>query len=468
MNDTASPQPRVVSGLGEAAAQKRDSNAAKPRPAIRLDAQTYSRSQDCVQCGLCLPACPTYLTTGKEADSPRGRIRLIKGLADARIEPTKAVTNHLDLCLDCRACETACPSGVVYHELIETTRAELKHVPVANETAINELVRAFMFNVLPYAPRLRLAVLPVRALQKFGVWRFLISTALGKILPRRLRQMMIMLPAQGPLWERTLDEHYPADSVKGKQPTTATLFIGCAGSVLFQNVNRQTIELLQHAGCGVNVPRTQVCCGAIHHHNGDVEQARAFARMNIDTFMRDTDDPSSYIVNNIAGCGAILKEYGHLLRDDPVYAERAAAFANRVRDISELLVQLGPPSKNQHHATKTPHHHTTYHDACHLAHAQGITDEPREMLGWIEGLEVIPLPESDMCCGAAGTYSLTQPEMAAELGERKIRNIQATGAKVCVTGNPGCAMQIQAIADRLGVDLKVVHPVTLLHEACNV
>ena len=485
--------PKIVSGLGVTADPPCAATTNPSLPQIQLDDHAYRQAQSCVQCGLCLPACPTYTETGLEADSPRGRIRLMKGLADGRIGASQPVVQHLDLCLDCRACETACPSGVQYHELIEQTRATLPHgLPNAAQpqTLADEIVHAMCFDVMPYAHRLKLAMLPARLLQHLGLWRLLTQSKLSSVLPPGLLKLMGMLPTQGPMWEPPLAKHYPAMPLLGcsektgtgslfrfekgacpgpapdnsRNPTVA-FFAGCIGSALFGQVNRQTIQLLQHAGCDVVVPSTQQCCGAIHHHAGNTDQAKHFALANIDAFENTHHDypQSDYIVNNIAGCGAMLKDYAHLLRDDGAYADRALAFTSRVRDISELLVQLElPPPSHPHPPARN---NVTYHDACHLAHAQGITNPPRQMLDSIPGLNLIPLPESDMCCGAAGTYSLAQPGMATQLGQRKAQHIQQTGATVCATGNIGCAMQIQYEADRLGINLRVVHPVTLLHES---
>lgn len=446
MTDAADASPRVVSGLGDTSARKH-SLAVLP-----LDPRTYSRALDCVHCGLCLPACPTYVTTGLEADSPRGRIMLMRGLAEGRIDPTRQVTRHLDLCLDCRACETACPSGVVYHELIEETREKLR--PSERSPLGRRCVDLIVRHVLPYPTRLRIALLMPRLLQRVGAWSA-VSNWAERFLPGELGKLQRMLPEHGPVWGRALRDRYPAD-----QPKLRVGFLaGCAGSVLFQDVNRQSVELLRHLGCEVLVPGGQCCCGAIDHHGGAAERARAKARRNIDAFLPEGRPAVDRIVTPIAGCGAMLREVDHLLRDDPRYADRAKAFAGRVRDISELLLELDPQPA---HAIDQ---HVTYHDACHLAHAQGVTAAPRELLERIDGLTLIPLPESDMCCGAAGTYNLTEPEMSQTLAERKVRHIASTGASVCVTGNAGCAMQIESESRRLGKPIEAVHPVTLLHRA---
>lgn len=450
---------RVISGLAEPV----DLQAAAHAD-LKLDARTYDRSLDCVHCGLCLPACPTYTQNGLEADSPRGRIYLMKGLAEGRISATDQVVSHLDLCLDCRACETACPSGVVYHELIEATRAAM--APSRRRGPVEWLIDFIFYRIFPYPRRLKLAVLPARLMQRSGLWNLVTQGPLTRLLPASLGKMQQMLPPEGPLWEKGLATTYPAAAPDGRKRATVAVLAGCVGSVMFQHVNRQMIHLLQHAGCDVIVPPDQACCGAILHHGGQVDEAAQFARLNIDAFTRinrgtaDGEADIDFVVTNIAGCGAMLRDYGHLLRDDPHYADRAERFEAKVRDISEVLADL-LPGPAPHAIERT----VTYHDACHLAHAQKVTGPPRQLLATIPGLQVIPLPENDMCCGAAGTYNLAQPAMARELAERKIGHIKGTGSPMCVTGNVGCAMQIQSEADRLGEDLQVVHPVTLLHEA---
>jgi glycolate oxidase iron-sulfur subunit len=434
---------------------------------LPLDPRTYDRALSCVHCGLCLPACPTYTQTFHEADSPRGRIQLMRGLAEGVIEPTESVRKHLDLCLDCRACETACPSGVVYHELIEETRSLLdKSTPL---TLQGRFMRWVFFNVFVHPTRLKLALLPARLMQKVGLYGLLRKSGLFKLLPTQLRKMEQMLPAEGKVWPRALPEQVARST--GASPvndlhrpdaraTRVVFFPGCIGSVMFERVNRQAVELLAACGADVVVPRSQACCGAIHHHNGAWEPAVDFAKRNIDAALPKDGPGADRIVSTIAGCGAMLKDYDHLLRDDPAYAERAKQFVARVRDVSEVLVELGLPEMR--HAVNAT---VTYHDACHLAHAQKVTSAPRKLLAAIPGLKLVPLAESDMCCGAAGTYNLTQPEMATDLAGRKIGHIERTGAALCATGNVGCAMHIQSEAAARGRTFDVVHPVELLHRA---
>ncbi len=441
-------------------------NAASPLP---LDPRAYARGLSCVHCGLCLPVCPTYTETGHEADSPRGRIQLMLALADQQIAPTPSVRQHLDLCLDCRACETACPSGVIYHELIEDAR--LRFTQQGQPVVKSRLLRWIFFHLLTRPDRLKWAILPARLMQKIGLHDLLRRIGAFRLLPSSLGKMVQMLPDNGRLWPQPLPEilrarrTYSSDAEPGRPSDIppvkrVAFFAGCVGSVMFDTVNRQAVELLAAAGCDVVVPPAQTCCGAIHHHNGDAVSAEEMARRNIDTFLPENAPQVDVIVTTIAGCGAMLREYDVLLRDDPKYAARARDFVAKVRDVTEVLAELKLPAM--------PHRveaRVTYHDACHLAHAQRVTAAPRRLLAQIPGIRLVPLPESDMCCGAAGTYNLTQPEMATRLAERKLRNIDTTGASICAAANVGCAMHIQSQAAARGTSLKVVHPVELLHQA---
>ena len=423
---------------------------------LGIDPRAYERGLGCVHCGLCLPACPTYTQTGHEGESPRGRIQLMLGLAERKIEPTASVRAHLDLCLDCRGCETACPSGVVYHELLEETRGRL----AATEplTAQDRMMRWLFFHVFVHPTRLKLALLPARLLQKVGLYGVLRKTGLLRLLPARLRKMEQMLPPTGRVWPAKLPERVAAATTG---TCTVGFFSGCIGSVMFDDVNRKAVELIAAAGATVVAPRAQGCCGAIHHHNGTHGPAVELARRNIDVFLPNDGLAVDFVATNIAGCGAMLREYDVLLRDDPAYAGRAKQFVKRVRDISEVLLELGLESKVAHPVNET----ITYHDACHLAHAQKVTSAPRRLLAAVPGLKLVPLAESDMCCGAAGTYNLQHPAMASDLAAHKLRNIAATGAATCATGNVGCAMHIGSEAAARGQAVRVVHPVEILHRA---
>jgi glycolate oxidase iron-sulfur subunit len=415
----------------------------------------YELFLDCVHCGLCTSACPTYVELGTEMDSPRGRIYLMRAVTDGRLDlQDKDVRRHLDLCLDCRACESACPSGVQYGRLIEPFRIHLaKSLPSAE--TVGPLQRFLLFQITPYAWRTRLALGPVRFLQWIGLDRLVKRSGLLRLLPRTLRQMYDMVPRLQP-GRSQLPEILPAE---GKRRARVALFLGCAGDAFLPQTTLATARVLQRNGCEVWVPPAQVCCGALHYHAAQEAPARRFAEANHAAFragLADTADQVDAIIVNAAGCGALLKDYGHLLHGTP--AERAGkAFAAKVRDVSEFLVQLGPIKPEHPLRLKA-----TYHDACHLCHGQQIRRQPRQLLEMIPGLELVPLAETEICCGAAGSYNVTQPEMAERLGARKVRNILDTGAQAVFTGNVGCILQIARHLRRQKPDLWVAHPVDAL------
>lgn len=410
------------------------------RPGANID---YSLFLDCVHCGLCTAACPTYVETGNENDSPRGRIYLMRAVTDQRLELNADVRRHLDLCLDCRACETACPSGVQYGKLIEPFRVEMESrndVPAKSQDWFH---RRVLFRTFPYPDRLRRAMRPARLVQKLKLDRFA-----ARLLPKRLARLLEMLPPS----EAALPELPPHLPAKGKKRARVALFTGCVQDVLFRRTNWATARVLQQNGCEVVVPSQQACCGAIHFHAGSSQPAREFADQNLEAF--DIDDVDAVIIN-VAGCGSMLKDYGHHWMDER-QPERSA-FAKKVKDVHEFLDQLGVvPPRGRIKAT------ATYHDACHLAHAQKIVSAPRNLLRNIPGLRLVDLPESELCCGAAGTYNLTEPEMSGRLSRRKMEHILGTGASVVVTANAGCLLQIASEARRQGQHLRIMHPIELL------
>jgi len=399
----------------------------------------------CVHCGLCTSACPTYLELGNEADSPRGRIHLMRAVAEGRLEWTADVVAHLDLCLECRACETACPSGVEYGQLLEAARADIarSYRRPWRERLLLGLLRD---NLFPYPNRLHAALWPARA---FGG----LLRRLQGVLPADVRHMLALLP---PDWRPAppLPEVIPA---QGERRYRVALLTGCVGQVLFQHTNWATAHVLAANGCEVLVPRDQVCCGALHAHSGSPDAARQFARRNLDAFDLDGVDA---VITNAAGCGSTLKEYGRLLAQDPHDAARAGRFASRVRDVSEFLaaIELVPPP---HPVQRV----VAYHDACHLAHGQGVRQEPRRLLEAIPGLRLVELRDSEQCCGSAGLYNILQPDMAGRLLAKKIAAIVETGADTVATGNPGCLMQIAKGLREQGYPIDVRHPVELLAEA---
>jgi glycolate oxidase iron-sulfur subunit len=374
-------------------------------------------------------------------DSPRGRIYLMDiGLEGEPLDQEMAT--HFDRCLGCMACVTACPSGVQYDKLIEETRQQVErnHPRSRGERAF----RGMIFSLFPHPGRLRAMRGPLRLYRASGLQRLVHRSGLLKRLPEGLQAMERLLPDMGAA------EPVPATTpARGAVRRRVGMLTGCIQRAFFPQVNAATVRVLAAEGCEVVAPPEQRCCGALSMHSGREEEAQAYARAMIDTFERAGVES---VVVNVAGCGSSMKEYGHLLRDDPEYAERAAAFSAKVRDLSELLVELGPAAER-----KPLEMSVAYHDACHLAHAQGIRAQPRKSLGEVPGLQVREIAESEICCGSAGIYNLLQPEPARELGDRKAGNVLATGADLLVTSNPGCMLQIRASLSGRGEELPMAH-----------
>ena len=407
---------------------------------------SQERLEDCVHCGFCLPTCPTYALWGQEMDSPRGRIYLMgAGLDGAPLTPT--MVGHFDACLGCMACVTACPSGVRYDELIEATRAQVERRH--RRPAAQRLLREAIFATFPYPKRLRALRGPLRAYQASGLSARLRR---GGLLARLAPSLAAMEAAAPPLSAaERVPEHTPA---VGPRRGTVAMVLGCVQREFFPGVNAATARVLAAEGYEVLAPRSQGCCGALSVHNGREPEALDFARRLIDALEPTAAD---HVLINAAGCGSTLKEYGALLADDPRYAERAAAFAAKVVDVAELLARIEPVAP-RHPLPLT----VAYHDACHLAHAQGIRAQPRQLLRAIPGLEVREIAEAELCCGSAGTYSILNPQPARELGDRKATHVAATGADLLVTANPGCMMQIAAALERAGAALPTAHTIQVL------
>ncbi len=417
-------------------------NAAGPPPASFLNEH---QALACIHCGLCLSSCPTYLETGNENDSPRGRIYLMRAVQAGRLPLAQTTVRHIDLCLGCRACEAACPSGVPYGELLEATR---DHIESHYRRPIMQrwLRRVAIERVFPFPGRMRWVLWLARLAKRTG---------LERLLPRFARTALELVPSNV-IWA-----NWPEYSArKGANRNRVGFLQGCVQSVLFGRTNASTIWLLGEAGCDVATPRDQVCCGALYAHSGRLDQARACARHNIEKF---EGLGLEAIIVNAAGCGSTLKEYGQLLEGDPAWAERARQFSAKVKDLSEWLTR---PEHILGDLLARSDARVTYHDACHLAHAQRITREPRELVRAVAGKNFVELPESEICCGSAGSYNLTEPEMAARLQNRKIENILKTGAQIVVTTNPGCILQIQAGLRKAGAArIQVVHLSDYLAEA---
>jgi glycolate oxidase iron-sulfur subunit len=405
--------------------------------------------KECVHCGLCLDYCPTYRVIGHEADSPRGRIYQIRQVYEGKVSAEDPdFREHIYACLDCRACQTACPSGVQYGAIIEAARAVAEPINPSEK----RIGRAVLGTVFTRKPLLEAAGIGLRLYQRSGLQRLLRMSGALRLLPPRLREMEAMLgPTQGGVRRWVAPEVTPA---RGPTSYRVGFIEGCIMPQMFGDTNAATVRVLAANGCVVHSPPKQSCCGALQMHTGDRKTARDLARRNVDAFEPLRLD---VIIINAAGCGSTLKEYGHLLEDDPAYAECAKSFASRVKDVSEFLagIDLVPP-------TVPVPMRVTYQDACHLVHGQGIRNQPRKLLRQIPGLELVEMKESDVCCGSAGIYNLTHPEVSVKLLEEKMDHLLATGATAVVAPNPGCTMQLAYGARRRGVDLQLYHVVDLL------
>ncbi len=431
-------------------------------------------ARTCIHCGLCLSSCPTYLETGNENDSPRGRIYLMRALQEGKLALDDAPVRHIDLCLGCRACEAVCPSGVQYGELLEHTRDHIeKHYTRSPFQSF--LRRIAIEQVFPFPWRTKLALAPVKILRAIG---------LEKIMPKFIRDSMALVPQK--CNSTPLPELSPADSTirQFNDSTTSPkvgFVSGCVQSVFFGDTNANSVNLLNRAGYDVVTPRDQGCCGALYAHSGNLDAARECARHNIEVFEKSNVDK---IIINAAGCGSTLKEYDKLLADDPSWAARAKEFSAKIKDLVEVITpgvlstaaqksEIRNPKSETNSKIQTPEFEiqnsifgfkVTYHDACHLCHAQRISKPPRELIKAIAGKNFVELPESDVCCGSAGSYNLTEPEMAERLQQRKIQNILATGAQIVVTTNPGCLLQIRAGLKKAAPQVRVVHIADFLTE----
>ena len=402
----------------------------------------------CVHCGLCLNQCPTYRVLRLEPESPRGRIHLVKAAADGRIELNERFKEHLYLCLLCRACESACPSGVQYGHIAEKAREMIG--PPGSKLA--RAVLNFVFTrLLPYPRRLRTAARFLRLYQRTGLQRFM-----RLLLPAKLREMDSMLPV---IPSRFFEPNLGALPAIGARRARVGMLNGCVMPLLFGAVNEATVRVLRRNGCEVVFPKDQICCGALNVHNGESVAAKMMARQNIDAFLEAGVDA---VVVNAAGCGAAMKEYGHLLRDDAAYAEKATRFSALVRDAGEFLAGLGLVGK-----LGSLELTVTYQDPCHLAHGQRVRAQPRQLLRAIPGLRIIEMEASDRCCGSAGIYNITHSGMSQHLLKEKMESVSATQAEAMVAPNPGCMLQLRYGAQRYGPDVRVYHLMDLLDRAYN-
>ncbi len=430
-------------------ARESDGYARKPGHKGMFDAHhppSAERIADCVHCGFCLPTCPTYALWGEEMDSPRGRIYHMKMGLEGGAPMDATFVQHFDACLGCMACVTACPSGVAYDELIEATRAQIERNWARSPS--ERLFRALVFALFPHRSRLRAAAVLAWAYQRLGLRELLHRSGLHGRLPPRVQALEELLPR---VVLRDLRRLVPAVTpAVGAARLRVGLLTGCVQSVFFADCNDATVRVLAAEGCEVVAPPTQGCCGALGLHAGEEAAAVAWAKSTITVFEATG---VGVVVVNAAGCGSSMKEYGHLLRDDPAFAERARAFSAKVRDVTELLGDLEPRAVR--HPVRA---RVAYHDACHLGHAQGVTKQPRALLGGIPGLELVPIGEPEICCGSAGIYNLLQPEPAADLGQRKAAHILDADPDLVATANPGCLLQLR----RYLPGLPLVHPIQIL------
>jgi glycolate oxidase iron-sulfur subunit len=428
-----------------------------------------------VHCGLCLQHCPTYLLTGDENESPRGRLHLIGALNEGRIESNEVYSRHINLCLVCRACENVCPSGVPFGRIMERARAQLVErrtkadAPRAAATGLERMLRWLVFRyLLPSSRRLRLMAGLLRHYQRSGAQQLFRASPLPRLLPSRLERAEAQLPRLPDRFFRPRVEVFPAE---GPRRQRVGLFTGCVMPYMYPEVHAATLRVLRRNGCEVVVPAEQVCCGALNVHSGEREMAREMARRNVQVFLGAGLEA---VIVNSAGCGSTLKEYGELLAHDrrasqaaselagtePAGPEPAEGFSLLVKDVNEFLasIELERP-------TRQVRRRVTLQDSCHLVHAQRIKAAPRQLLALVPGLELIEMAHPDLCCGSAGIYNITQPGMSAELLESKMTDIEATGAETIVTANPGCLLQLEQGVRQSGMHAEVVHVVQLLDAA---
>jgi len=411
----------------------------------------YERLLDCIHCGLCVQSCPSYVVLGTETDSPRGRIFLMRAVTEGRLEINDSIKEHVDLCLGCRGCETACPSGVVYHPLLETAQAQIR--TGIKESALSGFIRnVLLHDIFPDPETLRKIFVLLRFYQKSGL-QFLVRKTgiLGKI-SKKLELTERFLPPVKAIPDFAGYDHN--ETAKSGDLRRVGYLRGCMMDYFYPETNEATLRVIEKCGCTPVMPKEVHCCGAVHMHNGDRETAKQFARKTIDAYLGSGVD---LVLTNAAGCGAMMKEYDSLLADDEKYAEKAVKFSSIVRDISEFVCEkIDSFMFNRVEAS------IVYDDPCHLIHAQKITEEPRRLLKRIPGLEILPLNEAEMCCGSAGTYNITQPEMSVKVLQRKMDNIIRSGAGAVVTGNIGCMIQLNRGVEMTGCDIDVYHTMDLV------
>lgn len=405
----------------------------------------------CIHCGMCLAACPTYEMTKLERSSPRGRIKLIKSVARGEMPVTETFAYEMNFCLDCQACETACPAGVKYGSMVEAARVAVSNSEFGS--SFGKKVKRFALNkIIGSKKNLKLIAKLLYFYQNSGLQKFFHASGLFKLLPKKLSEIDLMSPRASKVFS---DEVIPEITLpRGEIKYKTGMLTGCLMNVMFADINKDTVDVLNACGCKVFSPRDQVCCGSLHAHNGELNKAKELAKQMLDVFDKEDFD---FMISNSAGCGAFMKEYKHLFENDEQYSEKAKNFSNKVKDITEFLSE-----NNIEIPLKDFNESITYHDACHLVHTQKIYSQPREVLSKIPGADIKNLEESTWCCGSAGIYNIVQFESSMIVLERKMKNIKNTNAKIVVTGNPGCISQIKYGAKRFKVNVEVIHPATLI------
>jgi glycolate oxidase iron-sulfur subunit len=425
---------------------------------VTLRTIDYAVLQQCIHCGMCLPTCPTYDTTKRERNSPRGRIALMRAVADGDLAITPTFAGEMSYCLGCLACQTACPAGVDYATLFETARSDIERAQLPQPPS-RRFWRAVTLRGLFMYPRLmRLAGAGLRLYQRIGLEQFARRTGLTALMPPSLRRLEPQTPRIARVFSNSVIA--PREAPPGTPRFRVAVLTGCIQDLVFPDINRDTVDVLLANGCAVDTPPVQPCCGSLHAHNGELDMARQLARRMIDLLPPERYDA---IISNAGGCGSHLRHYGALLADDPAYRDRAHEWDRKLRDIHEWLVEIDcrPPAASPFEMPVA----LTYHESCHLTHGQKVTRQPRALLKLLPGVSFIELPEATWCCGSAGVYAITQPDQANLLLERKTRNIISTGAVVLATANPGCHLQVARGLKAAGATVQVAHPISLLARA---
>ena len=414
---------------------------------------SYEQLINCMHCGMCLPTCPTYEMTKLEIHSPRGRIHMIRAVADGHLKITEKFKDSISFCLDCQACVTACPAGVEYGQLVESAQLQIAAMEKEKRGRSNlqEIILNWLFADLK---NLKFIGKLIRLYQKTGIERLIQKSNILKIFSKKMHDISFMAPSVPKRSEYIVNNRV---IIEKKKNIRVGVLMGCVQDVFFRDVNQDTLDILTLNGFEVFVPSEDVCCGSVHGHNGNLVMARELAKKLINIF---ENAKVNYIILNSAGCGAYMKEYSELLKDDPDYFEKAIIFSQKVKDISELLVEHGWKIPEKINKLRV-----TYHEPCHLVHTQKVSAQPREIISGIPGVEFHELPEATWCCGSAGIYNITHYEDSMTVLRKKMENIKATTADWVVTGNPGCMIQLLYGAKKFDVNVRVIHPVSLLRMA---